>query len=46
MDNPLTHSEVTVIGGGMIGAATALGLAQAGFCLLYTSDAADDLQPV
>ncbi|EBQ5939623.1 FAD-dependent oxidoreductase, partial [Salmonella enterica subsp. enterica serovar Enteritidis] len=31
MDNPLTHSEVTVIGGGMIGAATALGLAQAGF---------------
>ncbi|HCM62497.1 MAG TPA: 2-octaprenyl-3-methyl-6-methoxy-1,4-benzoquinol hydroxylase [Morganella sp. (in: Bacteria)] len=31
MDNPITHSEVTVIGGGMIGAACALGLAGAGF---------------
>ena len=31
MDNPITHSEVTVIGGGMIGAACALGLAEAGF---------------
>lgn len=31
MDNPITHSEVTVVGGGMIGAACALGLAEAGF---------------
>ena len=35
--------DVLVVGGGAAGIGAAIGAAQCGACLLYTSDAADEL---